>query len=64
METRQPGQCQPGDRVRVNDTAFKGLTGTIYRVDDEGRSVIVMVQIPTMRGPTPVELRIEQIDPE
>ena len=53
------GPLKKGDTVRINDGTFKGYVGVVDKVNEH--NAIVFIQVPGVRGPTPVQLQQRQL---
>jgi transcription antitermination factor NusG len=58
----QPNRFNKGDPVRINDGPFKGFVGVVDKVNEPKGYAIVFIQVPEVRGPTPIQLEQRQLD--
>jgi KOW motif len=57
----QPNRFKKGDRVRINEGAFKNFVGVVEKVDNPNDQVCVVIQV--YGHAAPVELDQRQLDP-
>jgi transcription antitermination factor NusG len=62
MSEPQTNRFNKGDPVRINDGTFKGFVGVVDIVNEPKGYATVFIQVPGVRGPTPVRLEVRQLD--
>jgi transcription antitermination factor NusG len=59
----QPNRFKKGDRMRINEGTFKNFVAVVDIVDEPKGYATVFIQVPGIRGPTPVCLELRQLEP-
>ena len=64
MYEQHPVRFNIGDRVRIIDGRFKGVIGTVARIDETAGELDMMTRLPGIAFPVPIQLPIAQIELE